>query len=35
MFFVIMVEVVMQSEVIIKHNCNIKKATQNLSVVKV
>lgn len=23
----------MQSEVIIKHNCNIKKATQNLSVI--
>lgn len=35
MFFVIMVEVVMQSEVIIKHNCRIKKAIQNLSVMKV
>lgn len=32
--FVIRVEVVMQSEVVIKHNCNIKKATENLSVVK-
>ena len=30
-----MVEVVTESEVIIEHNCNIKKATQDLSAGKV